>query len=226
LDLIKLQDTKLAGLQNKIGYFFSKQNLLLTALTHKSTSDQNNNQRLEFLGDVILNFCIATHIFYNFIEAGQGDMTIKKAYLVSGKAILKLMEFLNFKECILTGIKVKLTDKIIEGCFEAIIGAIYMDSDLDTANRVIISLYEQSGVMNEAHYLHPKTQLKEIIQKRYGFSPNYVVTTAKDDENQNIFMVELILPMIEKKYVAYGKSIKEAEFKASKEAILDLEINN
>jgi dsRNA-specific ribonuclease len=124
-------------LMSKLGYNFKDKSLLKKALTHKSLSSQNN-ERLEFLGDALLNLHVSEHLYSRFDSLDEGKLTQFKAKLVSRENLTKIAENLELSRFIRAGKGEKLVDNSIVGnTLEALIGAVYLDSSLSRVNQVL-----------------------------------------------------------------------------------------
>ena len=140
----------LDGLQKNIGYTFTNIELLEEALTHSSYSDINNlnQERLEFLGDRVLGLVISEYLFINFINEREGFLTNKFRYLVQNKQctlVAKNIEILNFLKLGNSEKKKKedLSDSILANTIEALLGAIFLDSDYQSVKKIILSLWKE-----------------------------------------------------------------------------------
>ena len=206
--------------QEKIGYEFKNSNLLITALTHSSYSYENynceNNEKLEFLGDAILNFVIAKRLFEN--GANEGEMTKKRSKIVSRTPLkdavlrLGLLDLVRFGKS--TDEKT-LSDKSISNVFEALLAAIYLDSgSMACAEKFMITHLKE--IEDEIDY---KTEIQEIAQaKRQRVEYE---TTNVGDIRQPYFSSIIFIDKINCGE-GQGKSKKEAEKNAAKVALSNL----
>lgn len=163
----------LLHLERHIGYSFHNRELLLLALTHRSVSDQNNNQRLEFLGDAVIALVLSEHLYQHYPQDDEGALTYKRSILVRGSALvaharkLQLHRWLRLSEGeISSGGKERAST--LEDAVEALIGAIYLDGGLSAAHKVLHRLFgDIETLIQSAQADHnPKGRLQEIIQKR------------------------------------------------------------
>lgn len=209
-----------------LGYKFKNQNLLTEALTHKSYSVEENkskphNERLEFLGDSILNFVIAADLLQKFKHEPEGLLSKKRASLVNQATLavlakdLKLQNYLNFGPG-----EVKqgspLNPRILASALEALIGAIYLDSDFQTAEKWTLKLFKDvpaidDQIGNTSDY---KTRLQELTQKHKLGTPTYDLVFTSGPSHKPQFVISLKLDGIEKSR-AEGGSKKAAEQKAA-----------
>jgi len=139
----------LKGLQIQLGYSFKDQNLLELALTHKSYSNSLNNERLEFLGDSILNSIISEYLFSRFTNQKEGLLTRMRAFLVKAETLTIKAEELSLEQIIKlsTGTANLSKDRknsILEGAFEAVIGAIFLDGGWDASKEITLKAFSKN----------------------------------------------------------------------------------
>jgi len=216
---------QLKSLQRKIGYQFKDETLLNLALTHRSFSG-NNNERLEFLGDAVLSIVIAEALFHQFPQAKEGQLSRLRSLLVKGVTLaeigkeFQLGDFLN-----LGGGELKSggfrRESIISDAFEAIIGAIYLDSDDDTCRKVVLSWYESrlEALTLQNTEKDPKTKLQEYLQAIKKDLPNYEVYEVKGEAHDQVFYVTCHIEALNIVTKNKGPSRRIAEQKAAKEAL-------
>ncbi|WP_250278279.1 ribonuclease III [[Clostridium] colinum] len=219
----------------KIGYDFKDKNLLKTALTHTSFSHEKkykieNNERLEFLGDAVLEVVISKHIFTRFSELSEGELTKLRASIVCEGSLAKKARDINIGQNIMIGKGEELTggrerDSILADAFEAIIGAIYIDSDdileaqkfILTQMEDIITEKRKTFEMNDC-----KTYLQEIIQKNSTEPIKYEIINEEGPAHNKIFTVK-VTHNNKQLGIGQGKSKKDAEQEAAFKAIKLLE---
>jgi ribonuclease-3 len=198
--------------------------LIQIALTHRSFSGENN-ERLEFLGDAVIELLVSRYIFNRFPEEKEGILTSYRSALVKTETLSTVSLKLGLGEYILmskgeeeSGGRLRLT--ILEDAFEALIGAIYIDKGLEYTNKFLYThLYcYLDGIIENKSYINNKSQLQELSQSKYKSTPKYRVIKEEGPAHDKTFTVELI---INKKAVSQGigKSKQEAEEKAAKEII-------
>lgn len=208
-------------------YRFRSQEFLIEALTHKSFSveanrDQDHNERLEFLGDSILNFIIAEELLRLFPEEQEGVLSKKRASLVNLNKLAEVAKKFALDRYMQFGPgEIKqgnhLNPRIQGSCIEAIIGAIYHDAGLDVAREWILQQYSRDdffGASNAAYTLDYKSRLQELTQKHHLGTPIYEVVLATGPSHKPKFLVSLKLKDAEKTR-ADGASKKIAEQKAA-----------
>ena len=162
---------------SNIGYSFKDSSLVEVALTHKSFSS-SNNERLEFLGDALINLYISERLFKTYEGLDEGKLTRFKASMVSRDNLNLMASKLNIGSLIKLGRGEKLEgNSILGNTFEALIGAVFLDSDYSTTQIVLDNLFDDDFIsIDEVDELKdPKSQLQEIIQKNYKSLPKYSV---------------------------------------------------
>ncbi len=212
-------------LQKNIDYHFSDAALLKQALTHRSVNN-NNNERLEFLGDSILGCVISHELYLRFPLVDEGQLSRLRSSLVRGQTLAKLAKTLNLSENLVLG-QGELKSggfrrESIQGdAFEAILGAIFLDSDYLTVSAVILKLYD--GLLNEASpddsLKDFKTQLQELLQKKGHSLPMYELIKTKGQDHNAVFYVSCHIKEFNLTAEENAKSIKRAE-QACAESIL------
>jgi ribonuclease-3 len=212
---------KIKDLEKIIKYAFKDSILLSQALTHKSFDNDNNNEKLEFLGDRVLGLVISQKLLEKFPGEKEGIIDKKFANLVNKNTCCSIARKLNLKKFIFIGSShrnlERSTDKIISDCLEAIVGAIYLDGGLKSAfwksylDKSIITLIDS------------KTQLQEFSLKKYKELPKYIFYKKTGPEHQPIFKTEVQIPN-SKKIFGTGTSKKNAQQSAAAKLIKILKI--
>jgi len=233
-------DLAVREFQDSTGVRFCDLNLLRVALTHGSyvheapEAARESNGRMEFLGDSVLGLVVNEFVYRNFPDAEEGELTKMKSLLVS-KAVLarraramQLGRFLILGEAeVATGGRERTS--ILADGFESIIGGIYLDQGLDAAKKFIHEhlLCEARKILSDAKHMNHKSILQEYIQGELRTHPVYRVLSESGPEHEKLFTVEV---SVHKKVLGRGtgKSKKEAEQSAAKQALsqLDLQIRN
>jgi ribonuclease-3 len=218
-------------LSKKLGYSFQEPSLLLQALTHRSAKG-DHNERLEFLGDSILGFVIAETLYDKFPQENEGDLTRMRSSLVKGVTLAEVARGFNLGEYLILGPGELKSgghrrDSILEDAVEAIIGAVYIDSDMATCKALILSWFTQR--LNEIKpgqaQKDPKTRLQEYLQGRKIALPIYeVIDTSGQSHNQE-FTVRCTTPEIDKAVTTKGTSRRKAEQSAA-EKVLEIILEN
>jgi len=212
-------------LQKNIDYHFSDVALLKQALTHRS-ANKNNNERLEFLGDSILGCVISQELYHRFPLVDEGQLSRLRSSLVRGQTLAKLAKSINLSETLLLGQGELKSggfrrESIQADAFEAILGAIFLDSDYVTVSAVILKLYDEllSDASPDDSLKDFKTQLQELLQKKGHSLPIYELIKTKGQDHNAVFYVSCHIKEFNLSVEENAKSIKRAE-QACAESIL------
>ena len=227
---------KLLQLQKKIGYQFKEVGLLETALKHRSythTSGENavkSNERLEFLGDAVLGLVVGEYFYQRFPHQREGELSQLKSHLVSKTTLSKRADEIGLDGYLfLSGPEVLSNNEgrasIITDAFEALIGAIYLDGGLDAARRFLRRhlLLASGKLIPPKKHPNFKSMLLEYSQAKGKGSPHYVLKSQEGPDHQKLFTVEVFMQE-QNLGKGKGRSKKEAEQAAAKEALEKLEI--
>ena len=213
-------------LQKNIDYHFSDAALLKQALTHRSVN-KNNNERLEFLGDSILGCVISQELYHRFPLVDEGQLSRLRSSLVRGQTLAKLAKSINLSETLLLGQGELKSggfrrESIQADAFEAILGAIFLDSDYVTVSAVILKLYDEllSDASPDDSLKDFKTQLQELLQKKGHSLPIYELIKTKGQDHNAVFYVSCHIKEFNLSVEENAKSIKRAE-QACAELILE-----
>ena len=213
------------NLEKKINYKFKDKKLLIKSLTHKSYDKINNNEKIEFLGDRVLGLIIAKKLLEIYPEEKEGILDKKFASLVNKKTCLQIANDMSLEKYILTfnpkNRKIKVEDKVIADCCEALIGAIYLDKGFSAAENFILTFWRKNIKDSVITQIDPKTKLQEYSLKKYKKLPTYKIISNTGPRHKPLFKVAVKLPDT-KFYVGQGSSKKDAEQNA---AIICLENN-
>lgn len=225
-----IKNASVTALEQRIEYGFSNRLLLKEALTHPSVGHETrarefDNQRLEFLGDAVLQLVITEYLYANFLDQNEGCLTQLRSRLVSRDALHGRALAIDLGLHLLMGRGEEATGGRVRGstladAFEALIGAIYLDSDLDSARKFILREMhdELQQVIAEPVDINPKGQLQECLQSLSGNSPIYEAISEAGPEHEKTFVVEVSW---EGKPLGRGagRSKKLAEIEAAADAI-------
>lgn len=211
-------------LQRKLGYSFARVALLQQALTHRSHSTANN-ERIEFLGDSVLNCCIAHELFRRFGELQEGELSRVRANLVRQQTLADLAQRLDLGNCLRLG-EGELKSggfrrpSILADGLEALLGAVFLDGGFDAAQGVIRELYADLLANIDLQTLgkDAKTQLQELLQARRIPLPQYAVVATQGAAHDQMFQVECQIPQLEIRTTGYGASRRIAEQEAAQQA--------
>jgi ribonuclease-3 len=215
----------LSELEDKLNYKFKDIDLLNEALTHKSSKKGKNNERLEFLGDAVLDLIVGEYLFKKFPEVSEGELSKLRASLVNEKGFEKLAIQINLGKYINLSTAEENNNgrkkaSILSNAFEALIGEIYLESGLVKANDIALALLlkEYDKIDLESIFRDYKTSLQEITQATIGQTPQYIVTGSSGPDHQKEFVI-VVKVGDEEIASAKGKSKKEAQQKAAQLAI-------
>ncbi|NRD72989.1 ribonuclease III [Shewanella sp. VB17] len=207
-----------------LGYAFNDQALLDHALTHRSAASKHN-ERLEFLGDSILSVIISDVLFHQFPKVTEGDLSRMRATLVCGKMLaeigfeFKLGDYLKLGPGELKSGGFR-RESIIADAVEAIIGAIYLDSDLEVTRALVLKWYQSRlEVIEPINQKDPKTLLQELLQGFKKPLPVYKVTDIKGEAHAQTFTIECYVDELTKPVVGIASSRRKAEQLAAAEAL-------
>ena len=208
---------KFERLQKRLGYQFKAVPLLDLALTHRSVGSRNN-ERLEFLGDSILNLTIAKALFYRFPEEKEGVLSRLRAQLVKGETLAELAKEFELGACLkLGGGELKSgghrRDSILADAVEAIIGAIHEETDFDTTEKIVLQWYQArlDEISPELSSKDPKTALQEFLQARKKAIPEYSVVNTTGEDHAQVYEVVCKTDLSSHKTSASASSRKGAE---------------
>ena len=217
--------------QEKIGYKFKDEKLLQTALTHTSYAYENkleSNEKLEYLGDSILEFISSKYLYNNYKELKEGEMTKVRAYAVCEESLYKIALQLNFSDFLYLGKSEKSTNNdkkaILADSVEAVIAAIYLDSNIEEAEKfILINIKEQlEYARSHVGVKDYKTVLQEKLQADGVVIIKYNIIKEEGPDHNKTFTAEVECDG-NKLAVGEGRSKKNAEMEAARKAIELLE---
>ncbi len=209
-------------LQERLGYTFQKPDLLMQALTHRSHS-KKNNERLEFLGDSVLNCTVAEMLYERYGDLDEGDLSRVRANLVKQQALYEIAQALQLSDCLRLG-EGELKSggfkrpSILADSFEAIVGAIFLDSGFDSSKKVLRKWYSQILEHVDPRTLgkDDKTLLQEYLQGHQLPLPIYTVVATTGVAHNQQFEVECSIPSLKVTLNGKGPSRRAAEQAAAK----------
>lgn len=213
------------NLEIALGYKFKNQKLITEALTHKSNKQPYDNERLEFLGDAVLDLIVGEYLFNKFDKSDEGNLSKIRASLVNENGFEKLAKSISLGDYIYLSNAEENNggrDKssLLSNAFEAIIGAIYLEAGLEEAKRVAIALIEKNhkDISLDSLFSDYKTSLQELTQARFGQTPEYIVVASRGPDHQKEFEVAVYIE--NREYArAIGKSKKIAQQLAAEMAV-------
>jgi len=207
-----------SNLEKRINYKFKDKKLLVKSLTHKSYDKIDNNEKIEFLGDRVLGLIIAKKLLEIYPEEKEGILDKKFASLVNKKTCLQVAKNINLERYILTfnpkNKKIKVEDKVVADCCEALIGAIYLDKGFLAIENFILNLWKKNIKDSIITQIDAKTKLQEYSLKKFKKLPIYKIISNTGPRHKPIFKVSVKLPD-SKIYIGQGSSKKDAEQKAA-----------
>jgi len=222
---------ELSQLQSSMGYQFKDEELLIQSLTHpsymvKASDEESSNQRLEYLGDAVLELIVSEYLYQKFPDIREGQLTLFRSTLVKGSLLVELAGELGLSY----HIRVNQSESqglpsSQEDALEALVGAIYLDSDFQTVREVVLNWYgdlpQRLQDLNQGH--NPKGQLQERLQPSLGNNKiNYQVVKESGPSHNRTFEVELFIG--DRSFSkASGKSKKEAEESAARKVLNSFE---
>jgi len=218
-------DWPLRWLREQLGYEPRDPKIFVAALTHRSAAGPNN-ERLEFLGDAVLNLVIARHLYRAFPEGSEGDLSRLRARVVSSEPLADVAAQIGLGETLQLGSGELKTggfrrQSILADALEAVCGALFLDGGLDAAERVIEKLFEPriAALPAPASLKDAKTRLQEYLQSRGLALPRYAVERTEGEAHEQTFHVTCDVPELRRSASGSGSSRRRAEQEAA-EAIL------
>ncbi len=223
---------QLEGLEKKIGIRFKNQDLLKESLTHRSYLNERSswphphNERLEYLGDAVLELAVSEGLFARFPNFPEGQLTVLRAALVNYQMLSRVATDIGLEKFILMSKgeardKGKAREVILANTIESLIGALYLDQGFEKTKEFVHTwvLTHLDSILKSKSYKDPKSELQEIIQERMKLTPTYRVLEENGPAHQRIFKVGVYLG---EKFVSEGRgsSKQEAETEAAREALL------
>ena len=217
-----------SSLNVRLGLSFSNLSLLTRALTHRSYSNENphaveDNERLEFLGDAVLDFITGEWAYHCFPEMPEGNLTKIRSFLVRNERLAEFSRKLDLGSAIRLGRGEKTSgghsrESVLGSAFEALIGAIYLDSDLEKVKKFVIPLFEsiKESLLDELD--DAKSELQETSQALKLGTPSYRVVKVSGPDHARTYEVEVLIAG-EVKGRGIGTSISLAERSAARDAL-------
>ena len=219
-------------LEEKLGIQFKNQDILKQSMVHRSYINEHpgfglgHNERLEFLGDAVLELAVTEYLYENYPDSPEGDLTNWRASLVNSHMLAELAQELGIEEFLYLS-KGESKDKkgkarqfILANAYEALIGAIHLDQKYKTAEKFILKhlIGRLENILENELYLDPKSRFQETAQDKFGVTPTYKVLDQSGPDHAKTFKVGVY---IEKEKIASGTgtSKQEAQVKAAEKAI-------
>lgn len=212
-------------LQKELGYTFSDQGLLDVALTHCSAGS-DNNERFEFLGDSLVNLIMAESLYTTFPDASEGQLTRLRASCVKGETLAKIAQGFSLGDYLKLGSGELKSGgahrpSILADALEALIAAVYLDSDFSTIKSLVLGWYvdKLDSLSLEGTQKDPKTQLQEFLQAAKQPLPSYTVLKVQGESHDQFFVVHCELTLIPQPVKGEGPSRRKAEQAAARSAL-------
>ncbi len=222
---------EIVSLCEKLNYRFKNPELLEDALSHRSFRGNKNNERLEYLGDAVLNFVIAAALFRQNIKAREGELSRLRASLVRGETLTDLAQEFNLGKYLRLGAGELKTGgaqrkSILADGMEAVVGAIYLDGGFQVCEDCILRWYQNrlENVETIPELKDPKTRLQEYLQAKKLPLPIYTILALEGPAHHQSFKVECQLHGLPNKAVGIGSSRRRAEQKAAEKILAELKI--
>ncbi len=219
-------------LENKLGYTFKDKQLIIEALTHKSFKKPYNNERLEFLGDAVLDLIVGEYLFNKFPNSDEGILSKIRASLVNESGFALLAKHINLGNYIYLSMAEENNSgrekpSLLSNAFEALIGAIYLEAGLQKSREIVIKLLNETYPRIDLDSLCKdyKTALQELTQAIHGTTPGYELIGSSGPDHKKEFEIAVTL---DGKTVAKakGRSKKAAQQKAAEIALKRLREDN
>ena len=214
-------------LEQHLGFKLNKFELYNNAITHKSYDKTNNYEKLEFLGDRVLGLVISEKLLEKYPHEKEGIIDKKFANLVNKKTCSQVAKKINLKKFIKLGLSHKKptrsADKITSDCLEAIVGAIYLDGGLKSAEKFIFMFWDEYLLKSTITLIDSKTKLQEFSLKQFKELPKYVFFKKTGPQHRPIFKTEVQIPN-SKKIIGVGSSKKNAQQNAAAKLLKVLNI--
>ncbi len=231
-----ITDQYISNIEKNINYSFKDKGLILRSLTHSSYSHDNNlnynYERLEFLGDAVVELIITEYLVKKYPEYQEGDLSILRAYIVNSSTLFDISKKIDLSNNILLGKSEfngidNIKKAIVADIFEAVIAAVYLDGGYEKVKVIVLDLLEDFIIdaVNNDSFRDAKTQLQQICQREYGSLPEYKLISSSGPEHNKVFNVEVnVCGQINA--FGSGKSKKEAEKQAASAALNIYHKNN
>jgi ribonuclease III len=218
-------DSRLIALQQRLGHRFTRGELLERALVHRSHG-ADHNERLEFLGDSVLNLAVSHLLYERFSGSDEGDLTRVRAHLVredslhKAALVLRLSEALQMSEGEARG-GGALRPSILADAMEAVIGAVYLDGGLEAATGLVRQLFGEliASTTADSWRKDPKTELQEWLQGRRLPVPVYRIVATHGQAHAQTFDVACAVPALDLERVGTGRSRRAAEQEAARQML-------
>ncbi len=230
-----MSTSEIVKLQKRLGINFNNEGLLRQALVHRSYLNEHpeftigHNERLEFLGDAVLEIVVTEYLYLSFETTPEGDLTNWRASLVNAKMLYEISREMGIEECLYLS-KGEARDKnkksrqfILANAVEAVIGAIYLDQGMSVAKKFILErvVVRLEDILKNRTYLDPKSVFQEKAQEIKGITPHYQILDEHGPDHAKIFTVGLYIDD-EQVATGTGSSKQEAQVDAAAQGIKNM----
>jgi len=214
--------------KSTLGYDFNDNSLLDLALTHRSHS-KDNNERLEFLGDAVLDLILSDTLYRGYSLMDEGNLSRMRASIVNEKSLSLVASQLLINEHLILGPGEMTSggsqrDSILANTLEAILGAIFVDGGYHSVETIILKIFKDNinSIDPESDYKDSKSQLQELLQQQQKDLPQYQLIETTGDKHDQEFLIECVIDNGNIITTATAKNIKTAEQKAASKALKKL----
>ncbi|RUO57877.1 ribonuclease III [Pseudidiomarina insulisalsae] len=222
---MSLPKPPLRDLEKAFGYTFQDAERCEQALTHRSASAQHN-ERLEFLGDSVLGIIVSEALFEKFPKIDEGDLSRMRATLVCGRNLAKIAQRFELGKYLVLGPGEMKSgghrrESILADAMEALLGAMYLESDLQTCRKVVLSWFAEQlkNIQPGAGHKDPKTRLQEFLQAKQKQLPVYDVVTIQGQAHNQRFTVSCTVELLAEPVLGSGTSRRKAEQQAAAQTL-------
>lgn len=214
--------------KSTLGYDFNDNSLLDLALTHRSHS-KDNNERLEFLGDAVLDLILSDTLYRGYSLMDEGNLSRMRASIVNEKSLSLVASQLLINEHLILGPGEMTSggsqrDSILANTLEAILGAVFVDGGYHSVENIILKIFKDNinSIDPESDYKDSKSQLQELLQQQQKDLPQYQLIETTGDKHDQEFLIECVIDNGNIITTATAKNIKTAEQKAASKALKKL----
>ena len=214
--------------KSTLGYDFNDNSLLDLALTHRSHS-KDNNERLEFLGDAVLDLILSDTLYRGYSLMDEGNLSRMRASIVNEKSLSLVASQLLINEHLILGTGEMTSggsqrDSILANTLEAILGAVFVDGGYHSVENIILKIFKDNinSIDPESDYKDSKSQLQELLQQQQKDLPQYQLIETTGDKHDQEFLIECVIDNGNIITTATAKNIKTAEQKAASKALKKL----
>jgi len=219
--------TNINKIQKDLNIVFKKKELLIQALTHKSANQDNNNEKLEFLGDRVIGLVLSKKLFDLYPNESEGVLDKKFASLVKRKICCEVGLSIDLHKFIITGNRRKKIDKndekIISDCCEALVGSVFIDQGFNFTENFILKIWEKYIRQSSITILDSKTKLQEHSLKKFKKLPKYRVVSSKGPRHNPIYKI-LVSIVGSKGFIGRGHSKQQAEQDGASKLLREMKI--